>query len=458
MRVEDEQGLIDALEGTRFDLVISDNSLPKMDANRALRVVRSIDQDVPFIIISGSINQENAINAMYEGANDYLTKDDLSKLEPVVIREVKEARLRRSKHKVEKKLLQTQASYQALAQSIMDVFFAIDNALIITYWNETARREFNLLPKDVIGKYLYDVFPALKNSHVDEQFSLGLKTKTARYTTFKYSKKYHGIDAVEYFDGSIYPTADGASVILKKITDKKISEESLKNLNKELETLIYRLSHEIKGPMSSLLGLINVGRMEFQDHKINEYLDKQESSVNLLNNTLKALMNLSELKRETVRSEEIQVKSIVDSILRKMKYVPGYEDVQIIVDIDPSHKVISDTKQVQTILQNLIDNAIKFRKGRKPSLYIETIRHSSCLYLSVADNGEGIPADQQDKIYDMFYRANVNSKGPGLGLYMVKSSVEKIQGSVSMKSVEGKGCRFDIIIPDLQSTKPIQKW
>lgn len=449
-RVEEEDSLIEALESKSFDVVISDNSLPKLDAKRALKVVRSLDQNIPFIIVSGTIPEKKAIESMYKGANDYLLKDNLSKLTPTLLREVKEAQMRSEKMQVENRLLKTEESYQSLAQSITDVFFAIDLDFNIVYWNEAAYREFNLSAEAVVGKDIYDVFPFFKDSPLHDEFIKGLEMQRARYTTFKYSRKIHDLDSVDYYEGSIYPSTNGTSIILKKVTEKRMAEASLIKINKELETLIYRLSHDIQGPMSSIMGLIGIGKMEFKDEKVLELLQRQEDSANELNKTLKALMNISELKKEKLVLERINFKSALDNVMNRLKYTAGYQNIQYVIDVDPQHSVVSDRTLIETILQSLIENSIKYRNRNKPNLLIETIRHSSCLYLSIIDNGIGIPIEQQNKVFDMFYRANESSKGSGLGLYMVKSSVEKLKGSVSMKSIPGKGCRFDIIIPDLQ--------
>ncbi len=450
IRVEGETDLIKALQSQTFDIVLSDNMLPNFNAQRALKVVRSIDLNVPFIIVSGTIPEKKAIEAMYQGVNDFLLKDNLSKLTPTVLREVKEARNRSEKSQVESRLLQSEESYQALAQSITDVFFAVDDDFHITYWNEASQLEFNLAKEEVLGKRIYEVFPQLENSKVNDEFVKGLTLKRARYTSFSYSKKIHGVDSVDYFDGSIYPSGNGTSVILKKVTDKRKAEASLNKINKELETLIYRLSHDIQGPMSSIMGLINIGKIECKDKKIVELLQKQEDAASELNKTLKALMNISEIKKDKLTVERITFKSVIDNVMSRLKYTAGYNFIQAVVDVDPKHFVISDRSLLETILQNLIENSIKYRIKDKPSLLIETVRHSNCLYLAVIDNGIGIPVDQQNKVFDMFYRASENSTGSGLGLYVVKSSVEKLNGSVSMKSVPGKGCRFDIIIPDQQ--------
>jgi len=450
LRVEEESSLLEALKNDSFDIVISDNTLPKLDAQRALKIVRSLDQNIPFIIVSGTIPEKTAIESMYEGASDFLLKNNLSKLTPIVLREVKDARIRSEKFHVESKLLLSEESYQALAQSITDVFFAIDTDFKITYWNDASHREFNIARDKVSGKSIYEVFPFLENSKLNEEVVKGITLKSARYTSFKYSKKIHGIDSVEYYDGSIYPTDNGASVILKKVTEKRKAEASFIKINKELETLIYRLSHDIQGPMSSIMGLINIGKMECKDKQITDLLQKQEDAAVELNKTLKALMNISQIKKDELVFERLVFKSVIDNVMSRLKYIAGYNFIQVVVDVDPKHSVVSDRNLLESILQNLIENSIKYRTKNKPNLLIETARHSRCLYISVIDNGIGIPMDQQNKVFDMFFRASENSTGSGLGLYVVKSSVEKLQGSVSMKSVPGKGCRFDIIIPDLQ--------
>ncbi|MEP2773015.1 MAG: ATP-binding protein [Fulvivirga sp.] len=449
-RVEEEDDLIESLESNSFDIVISDNTLPKIDAKRALKVVRSLDQNIPFIIVSGTIPEKAAIESMYKGANDFLLKDNLSKLTPTVLREVKEARIRTEKIQVENKLLQSEQSFQSLAQSITDVFYALDTNLRVVYWNDAAHREFNIKKEDALGTLLYDLFPTFKHSRIHKEFIKGIREQKARYTTFKYSKIVDGIEFIEYYEGSIYPSTSGSSVILKKVTEQKLAEASLNKTNKELETLIYRLSHDIQGPLSSIMGLIGLGKMECNQHNVLDLFERQEEAARELNKTIKALMTISELKKEKLTPQIITFKSAVDNVINRLKFQPGFNHIQTMIDVDPSHEIVTDRTLVETILQQLIENSIKYRRVEGSALTIEAIKLNKCIYLTIYDNGMGIPLEQQNKVFSMFYRANENSKGPGLGLYLVRSSIDRLKGTIRMKSELGKGCRFDIILPDLQ--------
>lgn len=443
-RVETEEELTKSLS-RNWDLVISDNRLPRLNAPNALKLTRSINQEVPFFIVSGTIGEEAAVEAMRAGANDYILKGNLKRLIPAIERELKEMNNRLKRQAAEQKLAKSQKMYQFLSGSIEDAFIALDKQLKIIHCNGAARKEFNVKNKGILGCNIFTMFPEWEDTSIESSIrSVQVKTKS-EHVSFQHGK--------DFFEGSIYPSEEGISIIVKKITEKKRAEENLRKINNELETLMYRISHDLKGPVASIMGLINIGQLDFTEEKFQNYLAMLDKSTFKLKKTLDELLNLSRIKQGQIVPEPVLLEDVIRDIMDGLKYNEGFKDVEINLHLKQDHQVYSDRRLLTSIFQNLLENAIKYRskhRNRKAWVLINASRIADELQVQVIDNGEGISEKVQDKVFDMFFRAHELSSGSGLGLYIVKNAIEKINGSIMLESRMGEGCKFDVIIPDWQ--------
>ncbi|MEX2336669.1 MAG: ATP-binding protein [Fulvivirga sp.] len=425
-----------------WDLIISDNSLPRLDAATALRITRSTNQNVPFLIVSGTIGEEAAVNAMRVGANDYILKDNLKRLIPAIERELKEAQNRLKAHSAEGKLAKSRRMYQFLSGSIKDSFIALNQQLNIIHCNSAAKKEFHFTKKH-LGTNIFSLFPEWKGGKIERKINnVEAKTKS-EHISFEYESK-------EFFEGNIYPSEEGLSIILRKVTEKKRAEKNLLQLNHELETLMYRISHDLKGPVSSIMGLINIGRIDFQEPKFKPYLGMLDKSAHTLKNTLEELLNITRIKQGDIMAEKVMLEEVINDVTEGIKYNEGFEEVEIKLDLTPQHYIYTDRRLMMSIFHNLLDNSIKYKKTSsniKSWISITADKRDYELHVHVKDNGSGIEAKFQDKVFDMFYRAHEFSSGSGLGLYIVKNAVDKICGSIKLESTKGEGTSFDIIIP-----------
>lgn len=427
----------------QWDIVISDNRLPRLNAPTALSVTRSRNKNVPFFIVSGTIGEEAAVEAMRAGANDYILKGNLKRLIPAIERELKEANNRLKRQAVEQKLAKSQKMYQFLSGSIEDAFLALDKDLKVIHWNGAAKKEFNIRDKNILGAHIFSMFPEWLNSKIERKIKNVQQKTKSEHLAFQFGR--------DYFDGSIYPSEGGISIIVRKVTEKKQAEENLKKINNELETLMYRISHDLKGPVASIMGLINIGKMDFSDDAFQHYLGMLDKSTVQLKNTLDELLNLSRIKQGQIMPEEVVLEDVIKDIMDGLKYNEGFGEVELSLQLNGSHTVYNDRRLLTSIFQNLLENAIKYRRrsrNHKSWIVINARREEGELFVQVMDNGQGISEKLQDKVFDMFYRAHEFSSGSGLGLYIVKNAIEKINGSIMLESRKDEGCKFDVIVPD----------
>ena len=441
-RVETQHGLVQNLNRAIWDMIICDNTLPHFSGDAALHITRKMDQDTPFIIVSGTIGEEAAVRAMRSGANDYILKDNLKRLAPVVEREIREAKFRLKQKQNEKRIVLTELRYQFLAESIKDVFFALDFDLNITYWNEAASKEFK--KRKVLGRHLLDVFPEWKNLNITSSIEKALLRKAPETITLEYQAKN-----IESFKGNVYPSTEGVSILLSKVTEEKLNEDKLISINKELETLLYRISHDLRGPVASVIGLLNIVRKDDTFEK-EVFIDMMDSGMSRLNHTLKELLNISNIKLGQPNIQKFEVNQLIESVINSHQFTPGFDELTFEVRVDDSLTLYSDVSLVQSIWQNLVENAIKYRKKGSPNtVRITGHKHNEVAELDITDTGQGIPINIQSQVFEMFFRGNEESNGSGLGLYIVKSAMHKINGNITLDSAYTRGTRFSLAIPDL---------
>ncbi|MBC7487423.1 MAG: hypothetical protein H7282_11795, partial [Cytophagaceae bacterium] len=234
------------------------------------------------------------------------------------------------------------------------------------------------------------------------------------------------------------------NTLLEETVRQRTSE--LEEANERLETFVYKASHDIKGPLKSIIGLTVVGQKDVQDENAKTYFDHILKSTKKLDNLLMDLLQITKVRKTTLQLERINFNEMVAGVLSSFENFPGYEKMKISIEIKENVPFYSDKKLLNSIIQNLIENPIKYLDPKKiPNILdIKISVTKKMTELIFTDNGVGISKESQKYIFDMFFKANENANGTGLGLYIVKTTVEKLQGSILLESEPGKGSTFTI--------------
>jgi len=226
--------------------------------------------------------------------------------------------------------------------------------------------------------------------------------------------------------------------------------EELRLRNTELDRFVYSASHDLSAPLKSLMGLINVARMERPGSAHDQYLRMMEGSVLRLDQFIREVVSYSRNSRMPLKLERFTFTSLVENILQDYQYSPKFMSLQFILNDHTDSDMVCDVTRLKIILSNLISNAINFHRsepGVRPYVKIALSMHDGHYVITVEDNGRGIATEHIDKIFNMFYRASEDSQGSGLGLYILKESVAKLDGSISVTSVLNEGTTFKIQLP-----------
>jgi signal transduction histidine kinase len=227
----------------------------------------------------------------------------------------------------------------------------------------------------------------------------------------------------------------------------QIKNEGLEKANVELDRFLYSTSHDLRAPLMSIKGLVNLAQRKESD--IPFYLNLINQQTDKLDGFIQEIIDYSKNARMELRPELLDIKNAAQDVTAHLKYIDGADKIQFQYDVQFSDKVVTDRSRIQMILSNLISNSIKYHNlvQEAPHIAITACRNNGHWKLSVADNGKGIPREHQNKVFDMFYRADESSKGSGLGLYIVKEAVCKLNGKIELQSEPNKGTTFTVTLP-----------
>ena len=230
----------------------------------------------------------------------------------------------------------------------------------------------------------------------------------------------------------------------------EVRTESLEKANEELDRFVYSISHDIRSPLSSVQGLVNLMKIEKDNH--DQYLGLIESSIRKLDNYTRDILDYTRNSRAKVETKAVMVEQLVDKCISQVKYMNEREDVTFHKNIKLEKAFTTDPWRLEVILANLIGNALKYCDPKKDNkqVIINVDLKDGDLRIKIEDNGVGIDQFHLDKIYDMFYRASEDSQGSGMGLYIVRETVQLLGGKIDIKSEKYQGTIVNVIIPEMQ--------
>ncbi|HYG01352.1 MAG TPA: ATP-binding protein [Chryseosolibacter sp.] len=242
-----------------------------------------------------------------------------------------------------------------------------------------------------------------------------------------------------------FPRQGFAEGILVDITEKKKQMAELQRLNQEIDKFIYHSSHDMRSPLTTILGLTHLIALEHPNATVGEYNSMIRTQVNHLDTLLKSLVNIT-FNKTAPAHEIIDFNRELEVILRDFRH--QYQHVRVHTYCEGSQRFFSDPARIHIILKNLISNAFRFHNPHIDSAYVNVkiVEHDSETVIKIADNGIGIDEDCVDSIFTMFYKAERGSTG--LGLYIVKSMVDKLGGTIEVRSKRWEGSTFTVKLPN----------
>ncbi|MBX2967935.1 MAG: HAMP domain-containing histidine kinase [Cyclobacteriaceae bacterium] len=222
----------------------------------------------------------------------------------------------------------------------------------------------------------------------------------------------------------------------------------LKKINAELDRFVYSASHDLRAPLVSIQGLSKLAISESQSDIDRKYFKLINDRVVRLDDFIRDIIEYSRNARTERKPESFSLSAMMHEVIENLKYMEDADRIVFLVS-SSVEEVHTDKSRLKVVLSNIISNAIKYHNLRQenPSVQITTSQSESTICIRIQDNGIGIQDEAREKIFDMFYRATDRAGGSGLGLYIVKEIVEKLEGTIAVSSVFGEGTTFEVCIP-----------
>ena len=265
---------------------------------------------------------------------------------------------------------------------------------------------------------------------------------------------------IKWIRGNSIPSkmGDGSIVwngTMIDITDVKIIEEQLlinnkelKKTNDELDRFVYSTSHDLRAPLTSVLGLLDIITEDSEDISTIAHVEMVRGRILRLDAYIKNILNYSKNNRTEIQIEVLNLEEIIKNAITLQKNFKLHSDIAFSIYIKKVCPLYSDINRLSMVIDNMISNALKYHKDKSSERYVKIsaeISTTNCI-IRIEDNGIGIDPIHHEKIFDMFYRISGNTPGAGIGLYLVKEIAEKLEGSISVESIPDKSTTFIIKI------------
>lgn len=317
--------------------------------------------------------------------------------------------------------------------------------------NNGFQQMFGYRPQELKGKSINDfiVPDTLANEGIDLNNIIAANEIVSVVTKRKH-KDGHLVDVLIY---GVPVLLDNRTIsiygVYVDITERRKVEEELKVRNTELDNFVYKVSHDLRAPLSSILGLVNLAKLPGNDDNPMDYINIIGKKVEDLDHFISDVLSHSKNLKLDVSITQVDFNSIISKTFTDLSYLEGASDVLVYRRVE-GKQFFGDRWRISEIFRNLVSNAIKYRQigGTKPEIKIEIVTTPEETHIIFSDNGIGIEKNDLAKIFEMFYRATVQSDGSGIGLYIVKNAVEKLGGSISVSSKVGFGTTFTIKLPN----------
>jgi PAS domain S-box-containing protein len=435
LRVDDAEGLRSALAAQEWDIVLADYALPRFSGSAALALIKRMGLDIPVILVSGTIGEEIAIEAMRAGAVDYIMKDKLGRLGPSIRREVTDARIRRDKRQADEDLRESARRWQTTFDAITDAICLLDRDGRMLQCNMAHRGFLDKPETEIVGEKCY------KLVHGGEGFQgycpLQKMLRSNRHEEaelFERGRWLHvAVDPILDEAGGL----TGAVHIMADITARKTAEALVQGSLREKEVLLREVHHRVKNNMQIMASLLNLQASSLKDPAQTLLLKESQSRIKTMSIVHEKLYRSGDLSRIDFSD---YIESLAVHLFQFLAVDP--RRIRLRRETEPIPLDINNAIPCGLIINELVSNAVRhgFAGGREGEVTIEFRRlPEGMFYLAVRDDGVGFPAG-------LDYRT-----AESMGLQLVNLLAGQLDGTLEL--VRAGGTEFRIVFHE-QVFKP----
>ena len=447
------------LSDTEVSIVLLDLKMPGMNGMEVLKHIRDLDVSILVIVITGYATIETAIEAMKQGAYDFISKPfDPDQLCIIVNRAAERIRLARETERLEQERKRTLVDLDTEKSRIHTISEYLPNGLMVTnsrgqvvLMNPAVRQLLNLAPDLTIGNQIQDYLPN------KELCDLMMEISQGKYVDYGDIPDYEfPLSEEKYLLARGQPVLGAKKECLGAVLNiVDISE--MKVLDRLKSEFVAKVSHELRSPLSTIheqLALVikdTDGEAFKQDkHILSRAQEKTRGLISLIGD----LLDLSRIEEGLIGQEPkpVQLELLLKDIVSFLGALAGAKNQSITLELpqDPLPRLMADHLALESIFGNLITNAVNYTQdGGK--IKVEVDLAGINVRVKVIDNGFGIAAKYLGKIFERFYRVKDERTryitGTGLGLSLVKGLLDSMGGFIDVESMPGKGTTFTVLLP-----------
>ncbi len=447
--VETKQGLIDGIKEFDPDVILCDHSLPGFNSMDALSVAKEFAKDVPFILVTGSVSEEYAVSSMKAGAHDYILKTNLARLPMAIKAGIKQ-------REAEQLLRKSEAHFQHTIDRMIDGVQIISYDWRYLYVNDTVASHGKLAKDEMIGCTMMEKYPGIEKTKMFSMLEKCMKERELieMENEFEFSDGSKG-----WYMLTIQPTPEGILILSRDISDKRKAllqlenqNSELRKINAELDRFVYSASHEMRAPLCTVLGLNELAKKQQDESLRQDIFGKIESCVARLDHIIHNIVHFSRNSRMDIVTEQINFNKVFSNSLAQCRDIEGVGNVSASIQVLGEQEFYSDKSRLEVVLKNLLSNSIKYHDPQQKNPFVKVLVqvNSREANIEVSDNGVGIHDKHIGDIFKMFFKASeIKSSGSGLGLYIVKEVIDKLDGKIRVQSYRGGGTTFFISLPNV---------
>jgi len=440
IRVETASEMLRQLELPDLpDVILADYNLPNFSGPAALQLLRSTGLDIPFIMFSGAVSEETAVDAMRSGAHDYVSKQNLARLIPAIERERTEAVIRKNRLTAERALTASEARFRSLAEALPLGLFISDTSGRILYSNRAVERLLGYTGADLLsGSFFLSGVSSSFSGHLQSLIATGVA-----FEPFELSCDRADGTSVETLIGMSFldtETTNGDRQIVIFVADlslQKKSEEVIRRTEKLAVAgrFAASISHEINNPLEAITNCLYLVAQSELSSEARYYLELAQKELNRVSQiTVQTLR----FYRSSTRPSHVDLHELIETVLTLLDSRLRQLDIQIIRDLRAQPTLLAHDGELRQVIANLIGNAIDAASQgsqivirSRPAQDWSLGRHG--VTLTIADNGIGMDTQTRGRIFEPFFSTK-GITGTGLGLWISREIISKHQGSIRVRS------------------------
>ncbi|HJW27505.1 MAG TPA: ATP-binding protein [Rhodocyclaceae bacterium] len=472
--VSDRKELEAALEAGGWDAVLSDYHVDGLDFRLGFDLVRTRYPELPVILVSGSLREDEAVEWLKQGVADFVLKDRLARLVPAIERALREAEERSSRQATEEALRRSREMLRLITDAAPALISYVDSDYCYRLVNRCYERWFGLRPEELVGRSAREVLGeaawevvhsyvdrALAGEEVSYEQELPYQGAGPRWVQVYYTPDRGADGRVRGFVVLVQDVEARKQVELALEAHKVHLEDEvaartaqLAATNRELQAFAYAVSHDLKAPLRSInafSGLLESRCRDRLEGDCLQFLGFIQQGVGRMNSLIDDLLDYARMEQRTLQATVLELPAVVLATLDEKEEEIRRLGAQVRADLPPL-KVKADPEGLAQVLRNLVDNALKFSAQATPPVIEIGARVAEGGYcqLWIRDNGIGFDMAQYERIFEIFQRLHSIEEfpGTGIGLALIKKAMERMGGRVWAESTPGRGATFYLELPD----------